>query len=45
VSLDLKQQRHLSAGDPQRVRLAPELARELQQGGPQAICDGQGFER
>ena len=37
MPVDLDQQRDLAAGDAERVRLAPQLTRQLQQRGAEAV--------
>src|SRR5215211_781078 len=44
VPLDLEQERDLPAGDAERVRLTPQLARQLQQRGAQAVRNGERLE-
>jgi hypothetical protein len=39
LPLDLHEQRHLAARDPERVDLAPQFTDELQQYRPQPVCD------
>ena len=44
VPADLDEKRNLAPGDAERVRLPSQLARKLEQGGPEAVRDDERFE-